>query len=231
VHLTTVRNDSVIAATIDARAHTGTSTSKAARVGRTPNGRPDARALSALRAHARANNLERTGTGLFALRERRVARRAGDVAGGNEGLRVNHYREAQRPPHGCRIGGNAVSAASCRFPAADGGRRLVTVATSVKSCEDGYGGDAGLDRRAARAIQSHCQGIGGDVEDRIPGSVTDVMVGLSYPEHFALQEPRDAGMDGIDRYWLPFRRRSDQGCPSSIRAAPAGGCRIASCLT
>jgi uncharacterized membrane protein YgcG len=136
-----------------------------------------------------AGGLKRTGTGVFAIAPNgQWLDVQSMLAGGNEGVRVNHYRElpAASTPKGIAnpVAGREL-AVSTQRTAAGGTLTVANIADAVQHTDTAVsqawlverGMQYNLD--AKKLVQLADAGV--------PGSVTDVMVGLSYPEHFALQ--------------------------------------------
>ncbi|MEO6878768.1 MAG: hypothetical protein ABI205_09825, partial [Gemmatimonadaceae bacterium] len=203
VQVATVRNDSIIGRdTIDASGARKTVSKQGCAGWQNAEWSEDTRRVYLHSELTCAGGLKRTGTGLFAIAP------AGDwldvqgmVAGGNEGLRVNHYRMTQTPAavvaaFGANPVANRELSASSQRTAAGG---IITVGNigEVVFKTDTAVAQAWIVERGARFNLS-AKELVALANAGIPGSVTDVMVGISYPDRFALQGQQVAMMGGAN---------------------------------
>jgi hypothetical protein len=201
VQVATVRNDSIIGRdTIDATGTHKTVTKQGCSGWQNAEWSDDTRRVYLHSELTCAGGLKRTGTGLFAMAP------TGEwldvqsmIAGGNEGLRVNHYRMTETPAAVvAAIGANPLtgremSASSQRTAA--GGTITVGNIGEVVFKTDTAVTQAWIVERGTR-FNLTSKDLLAMSNAGIPGSVSDVMVGISYPDHFALQEQQVGMMRG-----------------------------------
>jgi hypothetical protein len=151
------------------------------------------------------------------------------TAYGNTGIRVTRYRDA-RPAHPDSLPvevrrqlDRSVAISTARTLAA-GGLDVRDVAEASKLVDTAVvqawiverGTRFNLDAAALTAL----------ADAGVPGSVTDVMVGVSYPEHFALQQPRSMGsyadLSPLDSARITGRYLEDRCGPFSISSYSCG---------
>lgn len=121
------------------------------------------------------------------------------TASGNTGIRVTRYHQA-RPAHPDSLPmsvqrqldrGEAIGSAR----ALAGGSLDVRDIAEASKLVDTSVVQAWIVERGAR-FKLNAASLEALANAGVPGSVTDVMVGVSYPEHFALQQPRMVGGAG-----------------------------------
>jgi hypothetical protein len=117
-------------------------------------------------------------------------------ASGNTGIRVTRYRDA-RPLHADSLPASIQrqferSAAIAQARTLAGGALDVASIAEATRMVDTSVVQAWIVERGAR-FKLDAPALEALATAGVPGSVTDVMVGVSYPEHFALQQPRMSG--------------------------------------
>ena len=139
-----------------------------------------------------ADKIKRIGTGILAISP------AGEwldiqgvTAGGNSGVRVTHYTDApvslidSLPPiAGARA--NRKLATSGARTAAGGALAISAIAEAAKAVDTAVV-QAWIVERGTR-YELDAKQLVALADAGVPGSVTDVMIGVSYPKHFALDQ-------------------------------------------
>jgi len=190
VQVATIRNDTIVARdTIDASGAHRTLNKQGCAGWENAEWSADAKRVYLHSDVTCAGGLKRMGNGVFAIAPNgQWLDVQSMLAGGNEGVRVNHYRElpAENTPKVVvnPVAGRELAVSGQRTAAgsqltvgdiAEAVQHTDTAVTQAWLVERGVQ----FDLDAKKLVQLADAGV--------PGSVTDVMVGLSYPEHFALQ--------------------------------------------
>lgn len=147
-----------------------------------------------------ADKIKRIGTGILAISP------SGDwldihgvTAGGNSGVRVTHYTDAPLSLIDSLptiAGGRATRqiATSGARTAAGSALAISAIAEAVKAVDTAVV-QAWIVERGARYTLDAKQLIA-LADAGVPGSVTDVMIGVSYPKHFALDQRVSSALSG-----------------------------------
>ena len=119
---------------------------------------------------------------------------------GNTAVHATHYRDATATRND--IPADLLAAATARRMAVNTGRTalggaldVASIAEAVKRT-DTLAVQAWIVERGARFTNLDAQQLVTLAEAGVPGSITDVMVGFSYPEHFALERQQLGGGSG-----------------------------------
>jgi len=182
--------------TIDASGEAITSTAQGCQASKKGQFSADGRRVL-LRSDVTCQDAKRTTTGMLAIAPTGEWLDIQSVtAYGNTGIRVTRYHEAHPtrtdslPAEVQRQLDRSVAVAAARTLA--GGSLAVRDVAEATRLVDTSVVQAWIVERNAR-FQLDASTLMALAEAGVPGSVTDVMVGVSYPEHFALQQPRAMG--------------------------------------
>lgn len=154
-----------------------------------------------------ADNIKRVATGLLGISPTgEWLDIQGIVAGGNSGVRVTRYTDApgsltESLP--AIVGGTSTRqlAVNGARTAAGGALDVGAIVEAVKMVDTAVVQAWIVERGARFALEAkHLVAL---ADAGVPGSVTDVMVGVSYPQHFALDQRVASGLAG-DAELSPF---------------------------
>ncbi|HEY4218783.1 MAG TPA: hypothetical protein VGM67_16690 [Gemmatimonadaceae bacterium] len=199
VQVATIRNDSIVARdTIDANGVHRTLNKQGCAGWEDAEWSADSRRVYLHSDVTCAGGLKRMGNGVFAIG---ATGQWVDVqsmlAGGNEGVRVNHYRElpAANMPKAIAnpVAGRELTVSAQRTAAA-ASLNVADIAETVQHTDTAVTQAWLVERGAQYSLDAKKLVLLADAG--VPGSVTDVMVGVSYPEHFALQAGQGQLMAG-----------------------------------
>ena len=147
-----------------------------------------------------ADKIKRVGTGILAISPvGEWLDIQGVTAGGNSGVRVTHYVDAPDSlidllPTIAGAHANRQLATSGARTAAGGALAIGAIAEAAKAVDTAVV-QAWIVERGARYTLDAKQLIA-LADAGVPGSVTDVMIGVSYPEHFALDQRLPSALAG-----------------------------------
>ena len=202
VELVTIDGSKILSRdTIDASGETTSSTVQGCQASKKGQFSADGRRVL-LRSEVSCPDAKRTTTGILAIAPTGEWLDIQSVtAYGNTGIRVTRYRDARPvrtdslPADVRRQLDRSVAVATARA-LAGGSLNVRDIAEATKLVDTSVV-QAWIVERGAR-FQLDASALEALADAGVPGSVTDVMVGVSYPEHFALQQPRAIGAGYAD---------------------------------